>query len=127
VQLGCALLAGGIAVWRKRWAAVPLVGIAMRVALDPQVFVYYTAGLVLAALAWDLLRSSRTIPVWALFSFVLLNDAYVVVDSPHARGALRLILTLGLVIAVLALPDRTPTRVPAAPPLPDPSDARAQH
>jgi hypothetical protein len=106
VQLGCALLAGGVAVWRRRWAAVPLVGIAMRVALDPQVFVYYTAGLVLAALASDLLRSRRAVPVWTLFSFVLLNDAYVVVSSADARAALRLVLTLGLVIAVLAIPDR---------------------
>jgi hypothetical protein len=115
VQLGLALLAGGLAVWRRRWAAVPLVGIAVRVALDPQVFLYYTAGLVLAALAWDLLRSRQTLPLWTLFAFVLLNDAYVVVDSPDARAALRLVLTVGLVIAVLAIPDRSARAVTESP------------
>jgi hypothetical protein len=113
VQLGGALLAGSVAVWRRRWAAVPLVGIAMRVALDPQVFVYYTAGLVLAALAWDLLRSRRAVPWWTLFSFVLLNDAYIVVSSADVRAALRLVLTLGMIVAILAIPDRASTRVDA--------------
>jgi hypothetical protein len=106
VQLGCALLVGGLAVWRRRWAAVPLVAIAVRVALDPQVFQYYTSGLVLAALAWDLFRSRRALPLWTLFAFVFLNDAYALVPSDTAQGALRLALTLGMVIAVLVAPDR---------------------
>jgi hypothetical protein len=113
VQLGCALLAGGLAVWRRRWAAVPLVAIAVRLALDPQVFLYYTAGLVLAALAWDLFRSRRSLPIWTLFTFVLLNDARAIVPNDTAQAVLRLVITIGMVIAVLIVPERDETRAEA--------------
>jgi len=102
VQLGVALMAGAAAVARGRWGAVLLVGVAVRVALDPEVFLYYSAGLLVAALAWDLLRSPRPLPVWALAGFVLLNDATVLVHSPHSRAVLRLVVTAAAVgIAIL--------------------------
>jgi hypothetical protein len=104
VQLGGALIAEGLALARDRWGAVLLVGIAVRVGLDPQVFLYYSAGLVLAALAWDLLRSAHPLPLWTMATFVLLNDAYVVVSSPQARGVIRLLITVGVVGAALLLP-----------------------
>ena len=53
-----------IAVLRGRWAAVPLVAIALRLALDPQDIGYYTAGVVLAAAVADLACSDRLLP-WA--------------------------------------------------------------
>jgi hypothetical protein len=101
VQLVCVLLVGALAVRRGRWAAVPLVGITTRLALDPQVFLYYTAGLVVAALAWDLLRSRRPLPLWTLFVFVLLNDSYVLIDDSSVQAAIRLVLSVVLIAVVL--------------------------
>ena len=105
VQLGAALACGALAVARRRWGAVLLVGIAVRVGLDPQVFLYYSAGLVVATLAWDLLRTPRPLPVWTLAGFVLLNVSYVVVQSPTPRAVMRLLITLAAVGAVLLVPD----------------------
>ncbi len=82
-----------------------LVGITARLALDPQVFLYYTAGLVLAALAWDLLRSRRPLPLWTLFAFVLLNDSYVLIDDSTVQAAIRLVLSVVLVVLVLFGPE----------------------
>jgi len=104
VQLGAALALGALAVLRGRWAAVLLVGIAMRVALDPQVFLYYSAGLLLAALAWDLLQSPHPLPVWTLAGFVALDVVYVEVGSDTTRAVFRLTLTVAAVgIALLPL------------------------
>ncbi|HET7486683.1 MAG TPA: hypothetical protein VFJ85_02055 [Acidimicrobiales bacterium] len=118
VQLGLALVVGVLAVRRKKWPAVLLVAIAVRVALDPQVFLYYAAGLVLAALAWDLLRTRAPLPVWTLLTFVFLNDAYAVVPDPRVRAALRLAITAGLVAVVLLAPAARRGAVLAENPLP---------
>lgn len=112
VQLGAGLVVAALAVARGRWGAVLLVGIAVRVALDPQVFLYYSAGLVLAALAWDLLRSPRPVPVWALATFVSLDVAYVTIASPSARAVLRLVVTLVAVGVAILAPARSTDRPP---------------
>lgn len=104
VQFGAALLLGAVAVARGRWGAVLLVGIALRVGLDPEVFLYYSTGLLVAALAWDLLRSPRPIPAWTLAGFLALNVAYVAVGSVDARAVLRLAVTLAAVGAVILGP-----------------------
>ena len=104
VQLVAALLAGTVAVVRRRWGAVLLVGIAIRVALDPEVFLYYSPGLLLAALAWDVLRAPRPLPVWTLGGFVALNVATVIVPSPEGRAVLRLLITAAAVGAALVSP-----------------------
>jgi hypothetical protein len=104
LQVGVALVVGYVAVARGRWACVPLVGIAVRLALDPQVYLYYATGLVVAAFAWDLLRARRALPLWTLFVFVLLSDAYVYVHQADVRAVLRLVLTVALVGAVLFAP-----------------------
>lgn len=83
-----------------------LVGIAVRVSLDPEVFLYYSAGLVLTALAWDLLRSPNPLPLWTTATFVLLNDAYIVVARTDARAVLRLLITVGVVGTALLFPGR---------------------
>lgn len=104
VQLGAALLAGTLAVARGRWGAVLVVGIALRIALDPQTFLYYSAGLLVAALAWDLLRSPHPAPVWTLAGFVLLNVVYVSGVAPHTRSIMRLLITVAVVGTVLLAP-----------------------
>ncbi len=116
VQFGAALLLGSVAVARGRWAAVPLLGIALRVGLDPEVWLYYSTGLLLAALAWDLLRSPHPLPVWTLAGFVLLDVAYVAVGGDHQRAVLRLVITASVVVAIAVVPRR-------ARPQPRPADA----
>ena len=106
VQFGAALLIGSVAVARGRWGSVLLVGIALRVGLDPEVFLYYSTGLLLAALAWDLLRSPHPLPVWTLAGFVTLDVAYVVVSGDHQRAILRLVLTAAVVMATAIAPQR---------------------
>ena len=105
LQLFVSLLVGLIAVQRKQWTAVLLVGIAVRVALDPEIYLYYGAGLVVAAFAWDLLRGSRAVPLATLFAFVFLDDAYTVIHDPTVRAAMRLVVTVALVAFVL-VPNR---------------------
>jgi len=100
LQFGAALLLGSVAVARGRWGAVPLVGIALRVGLDPEVFPYYSTGLLLAALAWDLLRSPNPLPVWTLACFVMLDVAYVAVSNYDQRAVLRLVVTAAVVIGI---------------------------
>jgi hypothetical protein len=55
-QFGLPLVIGWLVVRRGRWAAVPLIGYGLRVAIDPGDFAYYAVGVLVAALAWQLLR-----------------------------------------------------------------------
>lgn len=110
LQLSAAVVVGLIAVLRGRWVALPLAGIAVRVALDSQIFLYYGTGLVLAALGWDLLRERATLPIGTLFAFVFLNDAYILFGDPTVRAAMRLALTSALVLFALFGPTDVLTR-----------------
>ena len=76
--------------------------LAVRLALDPAVFGYYTPALVLGALAWDLLGSRRPLPVWTLLTVLGIKVAPDLVAAPHRQGALRLATCLALLGAVLA-------------------------
>lgn len=116
VQFGAGLVVGALAVARRRWGAVLLVGISVRVGLDPQVFLYYSSGLLVAALAWDLLRSPRPLPVWSLAGFVLLDVALVVVPDPGVRGLLRPVITLAAVGGVILAPAPPPPTNGGIPP-----------
>jgi hypothetical protein len=55
-QFGLPLVIGWLVVRRGQWAAVPLIGYGLRVAIDPGDFAYYAVGVLVAALAWHLLR-----------------------------------------------------------------------
>lgn len=107
VQLSVALAVGLAAAATGRWYGVPLVGIAARMVLDPGVFPYYTSSLVLAALAWDLLRSRRPWPGAAVLSFLALDVAHVAVHVPEARAVLRLVVGVALVAWVFLAPTET--------------------
>jgi len=110
VQLGAAWAIGAIAVHRDRWPAVLLVAIAVRVALDPEIYLYYGTGLVVAAFVWDALRSPRALPLMTLFAFVFLNDAYTLVGDSTVRAMMRLVVTAGVVILVLIVPGPSASR-----------------
>ena len=71
--LGAAL--GGVALWRGRATGVLLVVMASRLALDPSTNRYYTAGLAVGALLWDLTGSRRRWPWWSLTVLLVLHAA----------------------------------------------------
>jgi hypothetical protein len=55
--LGCLL--GTIAVVRGRWPAVILLATSARILLDPEVYGYYTSGVLLGAVAFELITGRR--------------------------------------------------------------------
>lgn len=64
ILLGFGLSA--VAVWRGQWPAVVLICTSVRIALDPNTYPYYSAGLVTGALIWDLMGARRAVPAWTL-------------------------------------------------------------
>jgi hypothetical protein len=64
VQLLVMAAVGTLIVRRAQWAALPVVVVSVRMATDWQTWGYYGAGLMVAALAWDLIGSQRRLP-WA--------------------------------------------------------------
>jgi len=112
IVLGCLL--GTLAVYRRRWPAVILLGVGARVALDPGVYGYYTAGVLLGALLWDLLGLRRSAPIWTLASGVALAVAPVLISDAALLGDLRLWLVLAFTLALLLAPSpgyRIPDRL----------------
>ncbi|MFC1415213.1 hypothetical protein [Streptacidiphilus cavernicola] len=100
--LGCAL--GVLAVRRGRWPAVLLLGVAARLALDPGVYDYYTAGALVGTLCWELLGLRRPTPVWTLGLFSALFLAPRLSTAPAVLGELRLWALLLTAAVVLAAP-----------------------
>lgn len=86
--IGCLL--GGVAVYRRRWEAVIALGIGARLLLDPSVYTYYTAGLALGVLLWDLTGYRRPMPLLSVLCFLGLTVAVFVTKDAHLLGELRL-------------------------------------
>jgi hypothetical protein len=102
--LGWAL--GAVAVCRRRWPAVIGLGVAARIALDPGVHAYYTAGMLTGALIWDVIGSRRPVPAWSLLSVFALSGLPHLTRQPDILGDARLALMLGFAAAVLLAPAR---------------------
>ncbi len=102
IALGCLL--GALAVYRRRWPAVIMLGVGARIALDPGVYGYYTAGVLLGAMLWDLLGLRRTAPIWTLASGAVLALSPVLISDASLVGDLRLWLMLVLVLVLLLAP-----------------------
>jgi len=111
VQALLGALLGVVAIALRRPAAVPLVGMATRIALDPGVHPYYTSGLLLTTVIVDLLLARRRLPWLTFAAFGLIEAAnYVLVSpdlvgsiGPHLAGYLRLATCIGLVVAALVV------------------------
>jgi hypothetical protein len=117
-QLVAGWMLAAVAVWRGRWPAVILLGVGARIALDPADWGYYTAGVLIGALLWDVLGPRRPVPLWTVVSFVALTAVHAVTSDSALLGQVRLGLVIVFTLAVLLGPARkAPTR-PAARPLP---------
>ena len=99
VVTGCAL--GLLAIWRGRWPAVILLAVGARIALDPAAHSYYTAGVMLGALTWDLLGARHPVPLWSSLSFGALTVVPVLTRDAHLQGTFRLALVAAFTLIVL--------------------------
>jgi hypothetical protein len=106
ILLGFALSA--VAVWRGRWPAVVLICTAVRVALDPNTYPYYDAGLVVGALVWDLIGARRAVPAWTLAAGSLFWGWTAAGGSSVLAGDLR----VGLALAAAGVTILGPAAVP---------------
>jgi len=105
VALGVAL--AWYVVRRGGWAAVLLLGVDARILLDPSVYPYYTAGVLVAAMVYDVLGSPLRLPVWTLLGVAALYLSLYAGLSPHQLGLLRVGFVLACVTGVLAASYRT--------------------
>ncbi len=89
-QAALGLTLGTIAVWRGRWAAVVLLGANARIVLDPSVYTYYTASVLLGTLLWDVIGQRRLVPWWSWLALLILYGSVFAVPDDSARGLIRL-------------------------------------
>jgi hypothetical protein len=116
-QAAAGLVLGGIAVWRGRWPAVVLLGANARIALDPSVYTYYTASVLLGTLLWDVIGQRRLVPWWSWIGLLTLYGTVFVVPDDAARGLIRLAFVAVSTAYVLFWPvrDRRRRRLADAP------------
>lgn len=104
-QLAACLAVGAVAVWRGRWYAVPLAAIATRLLLDGGTHGYYAAGLVLGALLFDAIASTRRVPWATIFVVGTIRGLPLLVPVASTRGLLRTaVLLLCVGVAVVRAP-----------------------
>jgi hypothetical protein len=104
-QLLIGWVVAAAAVWRGRWPAVILLGVGARIALDPADHGYYTAGVLLGALLWDVLGTRRPVPLWTVTSFAALTAVHAITKDSALLGQLRLGLVIAFTVAILLAPD----------------------
>lgn len=89
-QAALGLVLGTVAVWRGRWPAVVLLGANARIVLDPSVYTYYTASVLLGTLLWDVIGQRRLVPWWSWLALLTLYASVFVISDDAVRGLLRL-------------------------------------
>ena len=102
VQFVAMAAAAAAAVARGRWQGLIFVAMATRILLDPAFHSYYLTGLVVGAVAWDLIWCDRGWPLWTLVCPVVLLSTKLTVVPQGIAGAMRLLLSVTIVVAVLA-------------------------
>lgn len=115
VLLGLGL--GALAVLRGRWPAVVLLGADARIALDPSVYTYYSASILLGTLLWDAVGQRRLVPWWSWIALLSLYGSTLLVPSDRVCGLIRLAFAAGSAGYVLLGPvprrRRTVTKAPS--------------
>jgi hypothetical protein len=80
-----------IAIRRRRWYAIVLVGVCARMLLDPATKNYYESGLLAGTALYDLAAADTLIPLTSLAAVVLVwLPSYVMTSLPVERSVLRL-------------------------------------
>ncbi|MFH8979734.1 hypothetical protein [Streptomyces varsoviensis] len=105
-QAALGLVLGSIAVWRGRWAAVVLLGANARIVLDPSVYTYYTASVLLGTLLWDVVGQRRLVPWWSWLALITLYGSVFVVHDDSTKGLIRLAFVAVSTAYVLLWPVR---------------------
>jgi hypothetical protein len=103
--LGGALLVA-VAVKSGRWAAAVVLAIALRLGTDPNVYSYYTTGLLVGAGIWDLLGSRLRLPVLTAMCAVTLYGSTFLPLTAHDHAVLRLATVVAVPAVVLATSSR---------------------
>jgi hypothetical protein len=100
--------AGWLAVRRGRWQAVVLLVIATRTLLDPGVYPYYTAGLLLGTVVVDLVLTRWRVPWFSVAAGALVYAARFTGElaplTMAELGALRASFTVAVTALLLAVP-----------------------
>ncbi len=109
-QFAIGLGLGALAVRRGRWPAVILIGANARILLDPSVYTYYTASILLGTLLWDAVGQRRLVPWWSWIALASLYGGTLLIPSDSARGLVRLAFVVISTAYVLLWPTKQPRR-----------------
>lgn len=104
-QLGACLAVAFVLVMKHRPESVIAAAIAVRIATDPATWSYYTPGLVIGVLIWDLL-DGKGFPWLTLVAAVALAPTWLL-PSDTLRGLLRLAVALAVVVWAFRRPPST--------------------
>lgn len=109
-QMALGMGLGALAVRRRRWAAVVLLAADARIVLDPSVYTYYNASVLLGTLLWDSVGQRRLVPWVSWIALISLYGSALLIPSDSARGLIRLAFAVGSAAYVLFSPQRTRSR-----------------
>jgi hypothetical protein len=99
LQMVGGFLAMVILARRSHWVAIPIAGLALRVVTDPQVWLYYGMGPIMAAVLWDLLHD-RKWPAWTIATAAVEFGVPFLV--PGSTSLVRLLWALAVFASCLA-------------------------
>lgn len=107
-QMALGMGLGALAVRRGRWPAVVFLAADARILLDPSVYTYYNASVLLGTLIWDSIGQRRLVPWVSWIALISLYGSTLLIPSDAARGFIRLAFCVGSAAYVLLLPQRAP-------------------
>ncbi|MGJ5754145.1 hypothetical protein FB563_2299 [Streptomyces puniciscabiei] len=107
-QMALGMGLGALAVRRGRWPAVVFLAADARILLDPSVYTYYNASVLLGTLIWDSIGQRRLVPWVSWIALISLYGSALLIPSDSTRGLIRLAFCLGSAAYVLLWPQRPP-------------------
>ena len=100
-----------VALRRDAWPRILAAGIAARLLIDPATNHYYTTGLVVGALVWELHREPGRLPWRTAVGAVVLELAARDVSLGGAMPTVRFLLLAAVIVAAIATPVEATQRV----------------
>jgi hypothetical protein len=113
-QLTCCAGAVAWVTLRGHVASALLLGVSVRLLFDGGTWPYYTAGLMMGALLWDVLESDYRIP-WATIAATALLPKPTWIEPAEVRALMRLVACLGSIALVLWTVRRGKRSTPVGP------------